>query len=126
MYDQCEANFLQKCELELEKIKQIENLEKQSNSPEIVPSSVTQIKKIIWKGTQKQLAELFIELKKKGWIDHHENGAIKSCFAETKSIDQYLKPFHDPKSKVKEPTYENVYTTEYIPSFDSVTPNKGS
>lgn len=54
--------------------------------------------KIQWLGTQKELAELFVELKRKGWIENIENETIQDCFTESKSVPQYLKPGTDTKT----------------------------
>lgn len=75
-------------------------------------------KKIEWQGTQKELAELFIELHRKGWLREIPTDAIKSYFDKSDSIQQLLKPAQDPKTK--EPTYESVFTPKYKPKFDSI------
>lgn len=49
-------------------------------------------KRITWNGTQLDLAELFMELKIKGWIEAINVVAIKKCFTKTNSIQQPLKP----------------------------------
>ena len=75
-----------------------------------------------WKGTQKQLAELFVELQKKGWIEKIESNTIEQSFTNTKSIKQYLKPFVD-KSQGYKSTYEKLYSKEYSPQFTSIKEN---
>ena len=77
-----------------------------------------------WKGTQKQLAELFIELKKKGWIEDFEYEAIKNCFTKSNTIHQALKPTQD--RKTKESTYEGVYSRNYTPLFYGIRENPKS
>lgn len=83
---------------------------------------VPQIKgnKIQWLGTQKELAELFVELKKKGWIEKFENETIRDCFTESNSIPQYLKPATDRKTKTE--TYEKLYSG-YSPQFYGIKEN---
>ena len=75
-----------------------------------------ELTKIQWLGTQKQLAELFIELKKKGWIEEHPAEVIQSCFTKSNSISQCFKPGID-KNRGYEPTYPGIYTPEYNPKF---------
>lgn len=91
-------------------------LEKSENSPQ--PNFKN---KIQWLGTQKQLAELFIELEKKGWIERIEAKTIKACFTNSHSIQQPLKPITD--SKTYQKTYDQVYTSQYIPSFFAIRAN---
>jgi hypothetical protein len=76
--------------------------------------------KIQWCGTQKELAELFVELKKKGWIEKIENDTIQDCFTESNSVPQYLKPATN--TKTGEDTYENLYTG-YSPQFYGIKEN---
>ncbi|NVK66288.1 MAG: hypothetical protein HWE22_16975 [Flavobacteriales bacterium] len=40
----------------------------------ITPTDRGKSKKVTWKGTQKELLELFVELQSKGWIDKIESG----------------------------------------------------
>ncbi len=81
--------------------------------------------KMNWKGSQKQLAELFVELHNKGWIEKIEPNTIQKVFTNTKSIKQYLKP-----SQTKEnsyiSTYEQLYGPEYIPTFHNIKPSTKS
>jgi hypothetical protein len=72
------------------------------------------LNKIQWLGSQKELAELFVELKKKGWIEKFEYDTIQECFTESNSIPQYLKPATD--KKTKEDTHEKLYAG-YVPQF---------
>ncbi len=85
-------------------------------------SEEVNVNRIQWKGTQKQLAELFIELKNNNWIEGFEYETIKACFTNAKSIQQVLKPSQDPKTF--EPTYEGVYTKNYSPKFYGITENQ--
>lgn len=73
---------------------------------------------IEWEGTQKQLAELFVELKKKGWIKEINVNQIKSNFTKSKTIEQVLKPHYD--SATKENLYSEIYTAKYPPKFDKI------
>lgn len=77
--------------------------------------------KIQWLGTQKELAELFIWLKAKGWITDFEPETIKECFTNTNTIQQYLKPgdYTDELGG----TYDQVFTAEYAPKFHGVLTN---
>ncbi len=95
------------------------------NLPDFMPvAKKRSVRKIEWLGSQKELAELFIELKKKGWITDFDNDTIKECFTKSHSIQQTLKPAYNTKSKMKEPTYEGVYTSEYEPQFYGIAKNK--
>jgi hypothetical protein len=69
--------------------------------------SVTSLEKIEWQGTQKELAELFVELEKKGWIKEKNAELIKAHFTKSDTIHQVLKPSQDMKSKEK--TYDGIY-----------------
>ncbi|MFN0176296.1 MAG: hypothetical protein ACKVU0_16745, partial [Saprospiraceae bacterium] len=77
-------------------------------------------KKIQWLGNQKELAELFVELKKKGWIEKFEYDTIQDCFTESHSIPQYLRPATDRKTKAD--TYEKLYSG-YSPQFYGIREN---
>lgn len=78
--------------------------------------------KIQWLGTQKQLAELFIELQKKGWIEGIKYDAIKKCFTKSNTINQVLKPSIN-SSNGYDPEYDQVYTTNYSPSYYGIKEN---
>lgn len=83
-------------------------------------SSKKPTKKIQWLGNQKELAELFVELKKKGWIEKFENETIQDCFTESNSVPHYLKPGTD--TKTGEHTFENLYSG-YSPQFYGIKEN---
>lgn len=77
--------------------------------------------KIQWLGTQKELAELFIRLKAKGWITDFEPETIKDCFTTANSIQQLLKPgeYTDDLGG----TFEQVFTPEYADKFHGIIQN---
>lgn len=77
--------------------------------------------KIQWLGTQKELAELFIRLRAKGWITDFEPETIKDCFTNSNSIQQYLKPGEYTEDLGG--TFEQVLTVEYAPKFHGILPN---
>lgn len=77
--------------------------------------------KIQWLGTQKELAELFIRLRAKGWIADFEPETIKDCFTNSNTIQQYLKPGEYTEDLGG--TFEQVLTPEYSPKFHGVLPN---
>lgn len=77
--------------------------------------------KIQWLGTQKELAELFIRLRAKGWITDFEPETIKDCFTNSNTIDQILKPGEYTEDLGG--TFEQVFTPEYVPKFHGVLPN---
>jgi len=77
--------------------------------------------KIQWLGTQKELAELFIRLKAKGWITDFEPETIKDCFTNSNSIQQYLKPGEYTEDLGG--TYEQVFTLEYAAKFHGMIQN---
>ncbi len=72
---------------------------------------------IEWLGTQQQLAELFVELERKGFIASIEPKKIKAAFTKSKSIQQILKPSINKKLV---PTFEQVFTKKYTPKFDFI------
>ena len=75
-----------------------------------------------WLGTQKQLAELFLELEGKKWVREKKPHLIKAYFTKSNTIEQVLKPTQD--SKTKERMYLGIYTPNYRPSFDTIKLNK--
>lgn len=77
--------------------------------------------KIQWLGTQKELAELFIQLKAKGWIAGFEPETLKDCFTNANSIQQYLKPGEYTPDLGG--TFEQVFTPEYLPKFRGIYAN---
>ncbi|MEZ4951035.1 MAG: hypothetical protein R2879_21095 [Saprospiraceae bacterium] len=77
--------------------------------------------KIEWNGSQKELGELFVELKKKGWVNNLPFKTIKAAFTKSNSIDQALLPKYD--KKTYQSTYSNIYTEKYRPKFDTIRPN---
>ncbi len=79
------------------------------------------INQIQWLGTQKELAELFIRLKEKGWISGFEYETIKACFTNSNSIQQVLKPGQDPKTK--QATFDQVFTKDYTSQFHGIQQN---
>ena len=109
-------------ELEPEKGKEDAEMPKQDEKPkkkyQKQPDSM--LPKIEWLGKQKELAELFIELKKKGWIQAIRAKVIQNCFTESNTIDQIIKPAYDKY----EPEYEQVYTDRYTKQFENIRPNK--
>jgi hypothetical protein len=92
--------------------------------------------KIKWKGLQKEIAELVLELEKKGWIGKIEDGyrmeicrTLLSVFdiSNTQKNDdtdvvgsfyKIMKPNTDPKTKAQ--SYPQVYTKLYKTKFDSI------
>jgi hypothetical protein len=80
-----------------------------------------ELRKISWKGTQKELAELFVELKNKGWISEIEPNLIQEYFKESKTIKQVLKPSKDKDGNAN---YDGIYTKVYKPKFDSIRRNE--
>jgi hypothetical protein len=71
--------------------------------------------KMEWLGTQKELAELFIELKNKGYIKEFKYNTIKACFTNTNTIHQILKP-----DNIDDPIYPQVYSPEYKKKFEKI------
>ncbi|MFD2068119.1 hypothetical protein ACFSKU_14590 [Pontibacter silvestris] len=66
-----------------------------------------------WLGTQKELAELFIELERKGWIREKKVETIQATFTKSDTIDQIMKPNRDHK-------YPEIFTPAYRPRFDGI------
>lgn len=77
--------------------------------------------KIKWEGTQKELAELFIELKSKGWIEEVNPTKIMNAFTQSDSIQQVLKPGKNPRTNIDE--YDQIYTKRYKPKFKGIEQN---
>lgn len=92
------------------------------NFPDLIPVAKTKsLNKIQWLGNQKELAELFIQLKAKGWIADFERQTIKDCFTNSHSIQQYLKPGESTEDLGG--TFDQVFTEEYIPKFQKIAEN---
>ena len=79
------------------------------------------LEKFDWLGTQKNLAELFIELENKGWIKKIDRDLIKQYFTKSTTISEILKPSVD---KTGKPTFEKVYTKAYKKAFNNIALNK--
>jgi hypothetical protein len=75
--------------------------------------------KIEWLGTQKELGELFITLKQKGWIKDFTPKFIKNNFTKSDTIDQILKP----SLNNEKGNYEGIYTKSYRPKYDTIREN---
>lgn len=91
------------------------------NALPVLQNNQKELVKIQWLGTQRQLAELFIVLKKKGWIERFEYDTIKSCFTDSDSIQQYLKPGKDERG---EPTYPEVFKPGFDERFYGIKKNE--
>jgi hypothetical protein len=87
---------------EIMSLKYLHELKSEINAP---PSLGKELEKIKWQGTQKELAELFVELENKGWIKEKSVELIKAYFTKSDTIQQ-------------------VYTPAYKPSFDQIKPIK--
>jgi len=83
-----------------------------------------QIKRMVWQAGQQELAELFIELWKKGWISEIEDNAIKLSFTQSHTIDQILKSRK--KTGKKEDEFPQVYTNSYTERFECIPINPDS
>jgi hypothetical protein len=89
-----------------------------------IKSQSKPIDKIKWKGTQKELGELFLELSNKNFIDEMTPKiitAISAAFDKSNTIAQVLKPT---ESITEEKTYDGIYTARYIKKFDNIKANK--
>ena len=79
------------------------------------------IDKLQWQGTQKELAELFLELVRKGWLKEVNPKLIKLHFTKSNTIDQVLKPTQNLRTKEKE--YNELYKKNYTPKFEAIKQN---
>lgn len=87
---------------------------------ELINTNPKSFRRHNWKGSQKQLAELFIELKEKGWIDEINVAAIQQCFTNSKTIGQCLKPGFSKGIA----NWDGVYTPNYKITFDVLPENQ--
>lgn len=71
-----------------------------------------------WLGSQKQLAELFIQLKEKGWIKSIKSQPIKAAFTNSASIQQFIKPGTD--TRLGEDTHEVLHLDGYEDIFAAI------
>lgn len=116
----CQTNQAYEAKLEIMNtyLMNIENKIEQMNPKPPVALSYNRIE---WLGTQKQLGELFVELRNKGWIQDINYDALKSCFTKSKSIHQVLKPGTNTKLGMDE--YDQIYTSNYSPKFYGISEN---
>lgn len=85
----------------------------------VLPKTIIPIK---WLGNQKELAELFVQLERRGWIDMtYGKKSIEHLFTPSNSILRYLAPGQS-RGEYSKP-YPNVFTAKYQPRFDSVKKN---
>lgn len=114
-------DLVEKYFTESDNIRQIE-LENSTTFKDIKPNSKLEVSaeigKISWLGTQKNLAELFIELHNKKWISPIPQNLIKQYFTKSKTIDQPLRPNYDNNGA----TYA-VYTERYLKCFEKIQQN---
>ena len=90
-----------------------------NSSPEKLDSiMIDDFEKIEWLGTQKQLAELLIELKKKGWISEIDHYTIKKTFTNSDTIQQLFKGYYD--ATADEYVYDQIYTKRYRAKFRDI------
>ena len=94
-------------------------LKQQDNN---ITTGKAELEQFEWLGTQKQLAELFLELERKRWIREKNVKLIKSYFTKSDTIHQTLKPDHD--TATGENRYLGIYGTRYKPAFKEIKPNK--
>ncbi len=90
----------------------------QSKKTEDDNTRIEDADRIEWQGSQKELAELFIELKRKGFIKEIDHNLITKAFTKSDTIQQILKPATD--KHTLEDTYEQVYTKSYRPRFHHI------
>ena len=95
--------------------------EESENETAMEPRPKQNLPKILWLGKQKELAELFIELKNKGWINEINADLIQNYFSESKTIKQVLKPSID---KLGRANYDGVYSKAYKRKFELIGTNE--
>ncbi|GAB3534947.1 hypothetical protein GCM10027443_22960 [Pontibacter brevis] len=83
---------------------------------------IRELKRMEWLGSQKELAELLIELERKGWIREKITETVQSCFTGGDSIGQLFKPYKD--EDTGEASYAKVFTGKYTPRFKGMRENK--
>ena len=93
----------------------------QLNKTQSIQVTNNNLEKIEWQGTQKELAELFIELKRKKFIKQIPTKLIKAYFTESNSIEQPLSPCTDKKTKTD--MYDKLYSEKYEPHFENIKSN---
>lgn len=81
-------------------------------------SAIKDSDKINWLGTQKNLAELFIELKEKSWIEEIDPDKVKKSFTKSNSIEQLFILSYDRDEKKH--VFDKVYTESYRPKFHNI------
>lgn len=89
-----------------------------SQQPEQQPAKEPE--RMEWLGTQVQLAELFIELERKGWIRKKLPKAIMASFTNSNTIRKMFTADKD----MGEETYSAVFRKNYSPKFKRIEKNK--
>jgi hypothetical protein len=82
------------------------------------------IEKMEWLGTQKELAELFVELYSKGWISELSANSIQRTFTKSETIHQVLKPDQDKQTYKNQ--YSQIFTPKYVKVFSGIKKNNRS
>jgi hypothetical protein len=82
------------------------------------------LKKMEWLGTQKELAELFVELYSKGWISELSANSIQRTFTKSETIHQVLKPDQDKQTYKNQ--YSQIFTPKYVKVFSGIKKNNRS
>jgi hypothetical protein len=89
-----------------------------------IKSQSKPIDKIKWKGTQKELGELFLVLSNKNYIGEMTPdivATISAAFDKSNTLAQALKPTESNKG---ERTYDGIYSKKYTKKFDKMVANK--
>jgi len=79
------------------------------------------VEQMEWLGTQKQLAELHIELESKGWIKKSYVNTIKAAYTKSDTINQVMKRNESVRNGEQE--YDQIYTPKYKPMFCDIKSN---
>lgn len=66
-------------------------------------------------GTQKELAELHIELETKGCVKKSRVNTIKAAYTKSATLDQVMKRNESVRNGDQE--YDQIYTVKYKPMF---------
>lgn len=79
------------------------------------------IEQMEWLGTQKELAELHIELEAKGWVKKSLVKTVKAAYTKSDTIHQVMK--RNESARYGDTEYDQVFTPKYKPMFYGIKQN---
>lgn len=76
--------------------------------------------KIIWLGTQKNLAEFFVMLNRQKWIKEIPTNLVMNYFSKSNTLKKVMQKTKDKDITTVNESYPKIYTPNYIQKFDNL------